>query len=179
MGFKRPLVRIQSLGPNKDNPNCIFQVGDAFGFFFFCMKRWVNTHNSRRGRILLIRAPPADVLIVIGVFGVLFSLPFFKDSPALLCFHITFGFPAEGFRPVLPSQILESQSRNHGLSCAPFSGPFSEYKIDAFFPFLKMENAAALQASAWCLMIIKRKRIKHIRSSSRAAYVLFVYFLLR
>ena len=32
MGFKRPLVRIQSLGPNNDNPNYIIQVGNVFGF---------------------------------------------------------------------------------------------------------------------------------------------------
>ena len=32
MGFKRPLVRFQSLGPNNDNPNYIIQVGNVFGF---------------------------------------------------------------------------------------------------------------------------------------------------
>ena len=32
MGFKRPLVRFQSLGPSNDNPNYIIQVGNVFGF---------------------------------------------------------------------------------------------------------------------------------------------------
>ena len=32
MGFKRPLVRFQSLGPSNDNPNYIIQVGSVFGF---------------------------------------------------------------------------------------------------------------------------------------------------
>ena len=32
MGFNRPLVRFQSLGPSNDNPNYIIQVGNVFGF---------------------------------------------------------------------------------------------------------------------------------------------------
>ena len=47
--------------------------------FSFCMKSWMNTHKNRRDRILPIRAPPVDVLVVFGVFGVLFSLPLFKS----------------------------------------------------------------------------------------------------
>ena len=31
-GTKVRLVRLQSLGPNNDNPNYIIQVGSAFGF---------------------------------------------------------------------------------------------------------------------------------------------------
>ena len=31
-------VLIVGGGPKKDNPNCIFQVGDAFGFFFLYEK---------------------------------------------------------------------------------------------------------------------------------------------
>ncbi len=46
--------------------------------FSFCMKSWMSTHKNRRDRILPIRAPPVDVLVVFGVFGVLFSLPVFK-----------------------------------------------------------------------------------------------------
>ena len=32
---KMPGVRISPLGPSKDNPNAIFQVGDVFGFSFY------------------------------------------------------------------------------------------------------------------------------------------------
>ena len=46
--------------------------------FSFCMKSWMRTHKNRRNRILPIRAPPADVLFVFGVFGILLSLPLFK-----------------------------------------------------------------------------------------------------
>ena len=31
-GSKLRLVRLQSLGPNNDNPNYIIQVGNVFGF---------------------------------------------------------------------------------------------------------------------------------------------------
>ena len=33
MGFKRPLVRLQSLGPYWTNPNLVM-IGEGFGFVF-------------------------------------------------------------------------------------------------------------------------------------------------
>ena len=33
MGFRRPLVQVQSLGPYTYNPNHIFQEEDGFGLF--------------------------------------------------------------------------------------------------------------------------------------------------
>ena len=67
--------------PHSDQKRIIRTVSSRWEMrsdFSFCMKSWMSTHKNRRDCILPIRAPPVAVLVVFGVFGVLFSLPLFK-----------------------------------------------------------------------------------------------------
>ena len=119
--------------------------------FSFCMKSWMRTHKNRRDRILPIRVPPDDVLFVFGVFGVLFSLPFFKD-----CLPFCAFIKPLDFRQKDSGQCFHLKSWNPGPVIMVFlvrhSPVLSPNVWLILFPFLKIKNAAALQAPAWCLI---------------------------
>ena len=118
--------------------------------FSFCMKSWMSTHKNRRDCILPIRAPPVDVLVVFGVFGVLFSLPAFKGCLPLCAF-----IKPLDFRQKDSGQCFHLKSWNPSpvimvfLACHSPVLSLNVWLI--LFPFMKIENAAALQAPAWCL----------------------------
>ena len=115
--------------------------------FSFCMKSWMSTHKNRRDRILPIRAPPVDVLVVFGVFGVLFSLPFFKG-----CLPFCAFIKPLDFRQKDSGQCFHLKSWNPGPVIMVFPARHSPVlSLNVWlilFPFMKIENAAALQAPA-------------------------------
>ena len=117
--------------------------------FSFCMKSWMSTHKNRRDRILPIRAPPVAVLVVFGVFGVLFSLPLFKGRLPFC----TFIKPLD-LRQKDSGQCFHFKSWNPGPVIMVFPARHSPVlSLNVWlilFPFLKIENAAALHVPAWC-----------------------------
>ena len=119
--------------------------------FSFCMKSWMRTHKNRRDRILPIRVPPDDVLFVFGVFGVLFSLPVFKGRLPFCAF-----IKPLDLRQKDSGQCFHLKSWNPGPVIMVFlvrhSPVLSPNVWLILFPFLKIKNAAALQAPAWCLI---------------------------
>lgn len=93
-----------------DNPNCIFQVGDGFGFIISIGN--ILWEAKRRG--ILEDAPPLIVILVFAASSTpetLFVLP-----------HSRKTFVSPGAEPLPELQPREAECRCHGrwVSCLPF-----------------------------------------------------------